>query len=122
MSGPYVLGIDFGTESVRVGIFDQAGAPLVFASQAYPLYHPQPGWAEQQPDEWWSALVAATRTALATSGIAKEEIVGLGADCTSCTVVALDEHFRPLRPAIIWMDVRAADQARRIAATRPPAR
>ena len=65
MTGPYILGIDFGTESVRVGIFDQAGAPLVFASQTYPLYHPQPGWAEQQPDAWWSALVAATRTALA---------------------------------------------------------
>jgi len=44
MSAPYVLGIDFGTESVRVGIFDQAGTPLVFASQTYPLYHPQPGW------------------------------------------------------------------------------
>ena len=63
---------------------------------------------------------AATRTALAESGIAKEEIVGLGADCTSCTVVALDERFRPLRPAIIWMDVRAADQARRIAASGHP--
>ena len=121
MTGPYVLGIDFGTESVRVGIFDRAGVPLVFASQTYPLYHPQPGWAEQQPDAWWSALVAATRTALAESGIAKEEIVGLGADCTSCTVVALDDRFRPLRPAIIWMDVRAADQARRIAASGHPA-
>ena len=117
MSGPYVLGIDFGTESVRVGIFDQAGAPLVFASQTYPLYHPQPGWAEQRPDEWWSAFVVATRQAMAASGIAKEEIVGLGADCTSCTVVALDGVFRPLRPAIIWMDVRSADQARRIAAS-----
>jgi FGGY-family pentulose kinase len=121
MSGPYVLGIDFGTESVRVGIFDPAGVPVVFASQAYPLYHPHPGWAEQQPDEWWSALVAATRTALAAGGIAPDEIVGLGADCTSCTVVALDERFRPLRPAIIWMDVRAANQARRIAASGHPA-
>jgi FGGY-family pentulose kinase len=121
MSGPYVLGIDFGTESVRVGVFDAAGRPRVFATECYPLRHPHPGWAEQQPDEWWSALVAATRRALAGGDIAPEAIVGLGADCTSCTVVTLDERFRPMRPAIIWMDVRAASQARRIAATGHPA-
>jgi FGGY-family pentulose kinase len=121
MPGPYVLGIDFGTESVRVGVFDPAGEPRVFASHAYPLRHPHPGWAEQRPEEWWPALVAATRRAVAESGIAAEEIVGLGADCTSCTVVALDERFRPLRPAIIWMDVRAAGQAWRIAASGHPA-
>jgi FGGY-family pentulose kinase len=121
MLGPYVIGIDFGTESVRVGIFSQAGEPIAFASQAYNLYHPYPGWAEQNPDEWWSALVAATKSVMQKSGVAKDEIVGLGADCTSCTVVAMDHNFQPLRPAILWMDVRAADQARRIAATGHPA-
>ena len=117
MPGPYVIGIDFGTESARVGVFDMAGQPLAFASQTYPLYHPQAGWAEQQPDEWWSALVTATRAAVEKSGVASEEIVGIGADCTSCTVVLMDENFAPLRPAVIWMDVRAADQARRLAET-----
>lgn len=121
MQGPYVIGIDFGTESVRVGVFTQTGQPVAFASQAYPLYHPHPGWAEQKPEEWWSALVAATRAVLAKSGVPKEEIIGLGADCTSCTVVAMDEEFQPLRPAVIWMDVRAADQARRMAETGHPA-
>ncbi|MCL4298230.1 MAG: xylulose kinase [Anaerolineae bacterium] len=121
MGGPYVIGIDFGTESVRVGIFDKAGQPVAFASQEYPLYHPHPGWAEQKPDEWWAALVRATRAVLEKSGVAKEEIIGLGADCTSCTVVPMDQNFQPLRPAIIWMDVRAADQARRIAASGHPA-
>ena len=121
MNGPYVMGIDFGTESVRVGVFDLTGRPVVFASQPYQLSHPRPGWAEQDPDEWWSALVIATRTALAESGIPKEAIVGLGTDCTSCTVLAMDEQCQPLRPAIIWMDVRAAEQARRIAASVHPA-
>ncbi len=121
MNGPYVLGIDFGTESVRVGVFDRTGRPLAFASQTYPLDHPHPGWAEQKPDEWWAALVAATRAAVAKSGVNKVEIVGLGTDCTSCTVLALGDNFEPLRPAIIWMDVRAAAQARRIAETGHPA-
>ncbi len=113
--GPYVMGIDFGTESVRVGIFTLTGKPIIFASESYPLRHPRPGWAEQQPDEWWSALVMAVRRSLQESGVPKESIVGIGADCTSCTVVAMDADFRPLRPAILWMDVRAADQATRIA-------
>ncbi len=121
MTGPYVMGIDFGTESVRVGLFDLEGRPAVFASQTYPLRHPHPGWAEQQPEEWWAALVTASRAALEQSGIPKEAILGVGADCTSCTVVAMDAQFRPLRPAIIWMDVRAAEQARRIARTGHPA-
>lgn len=120
--GPYVLGVDFGTESVRVGIFDLTGRPITFAAETYPLYHPRPGWAEQQPNEWWQAFVTATRRALAQSGVPGAAIAGIGADCTSCTVVLMDEHFTPLRPAIIWMDVRAAEQANRIAQIDDPAR
>jgi ribulokinase len=119
--GPFVIGVDFGTESARVGIFTISGQAVVFASQEYPLYHPRPGWAEQKPQDWWAAFVLALRKALRTSGVRREEIVGIGADCTSCTVLLLDENCSPLRPAIIWMDVRAADQARRIAATGHPA-
>ncbi len=96
MHAPYIIGIDFGTESVRVGVFNQIGEPIAFASQTYPLTHPYPGWAEQKPEEWWSALVTATRAAVDKSGVPKDEIVGLGADCTSCTVVAMDENFQPL--------------------------
>ncbi len=118
---PYVLGIDYGTESVRVGIFTLTGEPVVFASEPYPLRHPQQGWAEQRPDEWWQSLVAATRRAVSESGVRPDEIVGIGADCTSCTVVTLDKNFAPLRPAIIWMDVRATEQAARMAATGHPA-
>lgn len=113
----HVMGIDFGTESVRVGIFTLDGKPVVFASEPYKLSHPRSGWAEQDPAEWWAALVKATRAALAQSNLPPEAIAGIGTDCTSCTVVAMDENFRPLRPAILWMDVRAADQARRIAAS-----
>jgi FGGY-family pentulose kinase len=112
----YVMGVDFGTESVRVGIFTLEGQPVVFASEPYPLSHPRSGWAEQDPGDWWAAVVKATNSAMQRSGLPKEAVVGIGADCTSCTVVAMDADFRPLRPAILWMDVRAADQAHRIAA------
>jgi len=119
--GPYVLGIDYGTESVRVGIFDQEGTPVVFAGEAYSLNHPYPGWAEQDPDEWWGCLVKATRRALDEGNVSPEEIAGLSVDATTCTVVALDRQDRVLRPAIMWMDVRAVDQAIRVQETEDPA-
>lgn len=115
--GPYFMGMDGGTESVRVGVFDHEGTPVGFASCTYALKHPRPGWAEQDPDEWWSSLVMAVREVMRESGIAPQEIAGISVDSTTCTVVALDEYDRVLRPAIMWMDVRAADQARRIAQT-----
>jgi ribulokinase len=65
--------------------------------------------------------VAAVHEAMSESGVSPEEISGISHDCTSCTVVALDESDQVLRPAILWMDVRAADQARRIGETGDPA-
>ena len=62
--GPYFLGFDGGTESMRVGIFDREGTPITFAAEAYALKHPRPGWAEQNPAEWWACLVAAVQSAL----------------------------------------------------------
>jgi len=120
-SGPYFMGIDGGTESVRVGVFDQEGTPIGFASCPYALTHPHPGWAEQNPSEWWSSLVTAVREVMSKNAIDREAIAGISLDATTCTVVAVDEQNRVLRPAIMWMDVRAADQARRIAETGDPA-
>lgn len=120
--GPYLLGIDFGTESCRAGIFDTAGRLLASEATTYELTHPRPGWAEQDPDEWWSALVRSIRSAMKQADVPREAIAGLSVDATTCTVVALDASGRHIRPAIMWMDVRAADQARRIGESHHDAR
>ena len=117
VEGPYFVGIDGGTESIRVGIFDREGTPVVFAGEAYELKHPKSGWAEQDPDEWWGCLVKAMRRALDEGNVDPEEISGISVDATTCTVVALDRKDRILRPAIMWMDVRASDQALRVEET-----
>lgn len=57
------------TESARVGIFDREGNPVVFARETYALKYPRPGWTEQDPDEWWSCLVAAAKRAMSESGV-----------------------------------------------------
>ena len=61
INGPFVMGIDFGTESCRVAIFDLEGHPISFAATPYKTHYPRPGWAEQSPDDWWNALMASTR-------------------------------------------------------------
>ncbi|MBV9424853.1 MAG: hypothetical protein JOZ98_18230 [Solirubrobacterales bacterium] len=117
----YMMGIDFGTEGVRVGIFDGDGSPVGFSSSTYGTDHPHSGWAEQDPDEWWSALGEAVPAALRDGDITGGHIAGISVDATASTVLAVDADGRPLRPAILWMDVRAAEQAERVSATNDPA-
>ncbi len=115
------MGIDFGTGGARIGIFDREGTPVAFHAGEWETRYPRSGWAEQDPNEWWSCLVAASRGAMEKSGLSPEEIAGISVDATASTVVAVDENDRHLRPAIMWMDVRASDQADRIAQTGDPA-
>ena len=115
------MGIDFGTGGARVGIFDREGTALVFNSVEWETKFPRPGQAEQNPDDWWSGLVQATKGALEQSGVSPEDIVGISADTTGSTVVAVDGNDQHIRPAIMWMDVRASEQAGRIADTGDPA-
>ena len=110
-----VVALDGGTEGVRAGLFDPAGRPVGFARASYPTTHPRQGWAEQNPKAWWAAAVEATRAVMAHTD--PHAVKGIAVACTSCTVVACDADGEALRPALIWMDVRAADQARRIAET-----
>lgn len=107
--GPFVMGIDFGTESCRVGIFDLVGSPVAFAATTYKTTHPAPGWAEQSPIDWWGALVASTHRVMERAGLQPHQIAGISYDATTMTVVALDKTGEALRPAIMWMDVRATE-------------
>ncbi len=117
MAASYVIGIDGGTESVRAGVFDTAGQPVGVAQSAYDTAFPGPAWAEQDPEAWWRALGEAVRGALRQAGIDGRQVAGLALDTTCCTVVLLDESGQPLRPSIIWMDVRAAEEAQAVAET-----
>lgn len=119
--GPYVIGIDGGTESVRVGLFDLRGTLLLSKNKAYDTQYPQAGWAEQEPHEWWTALTQAVNELVGSAKANPDEVKGIAVDSTCCTVVFLDQHMRPLRNALLWMDVRAAKEARLIAESGHPA-
>ena len=117
----YYMAVDAGTESVRVGVFNQFGRLLSSAAAAYETVYPQSGWAEQDPEAWWTALTQATRRCLEKAAIQDNPIAGISVDATTCTLVPLDSDGRHLSPALLWMDVRAADQAQRIFDTGHPA-
>ena len=119
--GPYLLGIDGGTESLRVGIFNLEGRRIAFVSEPYPVYFPRPGFAEQDPEDWWKAFKRALSKALDQGKINPREIKAIGMDATSCTVVFTDKQGNPLRKAILWMDVRASEEAKLIAGIDDPA-
>lgn len=109
----YLMGIDFGTESVRVAIFDTRGTPVTFAATPYKTTHPRGGWAEQDPVEWMQCLQASSHKALENARISPASILGISFDATTMTVCALNQNGDALRPAIMWMDVRATEQAAR---------
>lgn len=121
MSKKYVMGFDGGTGGMRVGIYDLEGNEIVFAATEYPTVHKHPGWAEQNPLDWWNCLAISVKKALEQSGIDKEDIVAIGYDVTCCSVVLSMKDGTPLRDSLIWMDVRASKEAHQIAATGHPA-
>ena len=118
---PYVMGIDAGTEAVKAGLFDLKGNKIAAGSRSYKTYFPRPGWAEQDPREWWEGLVGAVQDCVQVAGVAPQEIIGVSADATTCTLVPMGADGQELRRAFLWMDVRAVDQANRIFASGAPA-
>src|SRR6266516_3248250 len=99
-----LLGIDLGTTGVKAALFAvDDGHVLADAFFDYPLYHPHPGWAEQDPAEWWQATISAIRACLsaaASHGIQPADVRGIGLSGQMHGVVLLDEQRHVLRPCI----------------------
>lgn len=106
-----LLGIDLGTSSLRAAVVDEEGRIRGLGSRDYGIDSPRPGWAEQSPDVWWQAAVAAVRGALRQSRTSPSAITGIGLSGQMHGTVLVDDAERALAPAIIWADSRSAAQA-----------
>ncbi len=113
----YFLTADGGTESIRARVYDLSGTCLASAAVPYETKFSSGARAEQNPEDWWSGFVTAARKAIADSSVDPSAIEAITLATTSCTVVALDAGGKPLRPSIIWMDVRASAEADAVLAT-----
>jgi len=104
-----LLGIDIGTSACKAALFQRNGAVVAEASESYPVHYPRPGWAEQDPEDWWQAACAAIRTLLRESGRAPSDIAGVGVDGQSWSAIPLSAEGRVLGRTPIWTDTRAAE-------------
>ncbi|WP_239062224.1 FGGY-family carbohydrate kinase [Streptomyces sp. SID13031] len=101
-----MLGIDIGTTAVKVILFDPAGRPVRAHTTAYGIRRPQPGWAEQDPLDWWLGCQAGIRAVL--DGVPVGAVKSTGVVSQVNTHVFTDDDLVPLGPAIIWQDQRCA--------------
>lgn len=104
------LGIDLGTSSVRALLLDERGEVLGVQSRAHPIISSRPGFAEQDPEQWWVLTAAAVRDVLAGCDLSGADVQGVGLSGQMHGLVTLDGAGRSVRPAIIWPDLRCAAQ------------
>ncbi|MBO7386219.1 MAG: xylulokinase [Lachnospiraceae bacterium] len=118
MSKNLLMGIDIGTSACKVAVFDIKGNVIAQSNKAYKVYYPNPGWAEQDPDEWWDAICAAIREILDMKIFSPDEIAAIGVDGQSWSAIPVDAEGKVLDRTPIWMDTRAreiCDRAKRLA-------
>src|SRR5829696_3326339 len=102
------IGLDVGTTGLKALAVDEAGRVVARSEVGYPLATPRPGWAEQDPADWWRA----TRRALDALGVG--EVAGIGLSGQMHGLVALDAAGTVIRPAILWNDGRTAAECAEI--------
>ena len=100
----YTIGIDLGTSAVKLLLVDTEGAVKNEVTREYPLFFPHPGWSEQKPEDWWTAVCGGIPELV--KDINKEEILGIGLGGQMHGLVALDADDNVVRPAILWNDGR----------------
>jgi len=110
----HVLGIDLGTSSLKALLLREDGSPVGTATRAYPIAAPYPGWAEQDPRAWWTALCGATHDILVSTGAPAESVRAIAVGGQMHGLTLLDGRGEPLRAAIIWPDQRSTAEARAI--------
>ncbi len=102
----HAVGFDLGTSGLKAVLVDEAGRVVRSARQPYPLHTPAAGYAEQDPEVWWEALLVTSRTLL--DGVVAPDAVGLTGQMHSAVVLGRDDA--PIGPAILWNDQRTVEE------------
>lgn len=112
-----ILGLDLGTQSLKGMLLDTEKGVVNIQSEGYPLDFPKLDWAQEDPENWWSALkaVLARMKREAPAAFASISVIGFSGQMHG--MVPLDEKHSPVMPAVIWVDQRSKEQVRRIEAS-----
>ncbi|MEM9929904.1 MAG: FGGY family carbohydrate kinase [Bacteroidota bacterium] len=109
----YTIGYDIGSSSIKAALVE-AQTGKVLARVTAPdtemgMASPEPGWAEQAPEDWYKYVVAATKKILASTQVPSEDIKAVGIGYQMHGLVLVDDQHKVIRPSIIWCDGRAVD-------------
>ena len=102
------IGIDLGTSAAKLLLMDETGGIQNIVTKEYPLEFPQPGWSQQNPEDWVRAIEEGIPELL--KGSDASQVSGIGAGGQMHGLVVLDEEDNVIRPAILWNDGRTAEQ------------
>lgn len=106
-----LIGIDIGTTNVKTLLLDaDSGSTLATAVREYPINQPQPGYAEQNPDDWWHAVIETVHETLTTSRTDPQRVRAIGLSGQMHGITFLGSDSKPLRSSIIWADTRSSTQ------------
>lgn len=102
------IGIDLGTSAVKLLLMDGDGNIKNVVSEEYPLYFPNPGWSEQNPDDWYEGVVKGIHKLLLN--VDKSQVAGISFGGQMHGLVILDKNDKVIRPAILWNDGRTVKE------------
>ena len=102
------IGVDLGTSAVKLLLMDETGQIKNIVTKEYPLEFPQPGWSQQNPEDWKKAVTEGIPELL--TGFNADSLAGIGCGGQMHGLVVLDKDDNVIRPAILWNDGRTAKQ------------
>ncbi len=111
MTGRFILAHDLGTTGDKASLYDAEGHVQASTLFGYGTEYPQVNWVEQNPEDWWGAVCVSTQRLLQTAQVDTEDIACIVFSGQMMGCVAVDRQARPLRPAIIWADMRGVAEA-----------
>ncbi|MDP6545102.1 MAG: FGGY family carbohydrate kinase [Phycisphaerae bacterium] len=110
MDKQFLVGIDLGSSAVKTMVINAEGDILASAGEEYPMYFPQPGWVEYNPEDWWNAVKSTLKTCLSHADVDSAAIAGIGVSGLGCCCVPMDEEGNIIFPALPWCDMRATEE------------
>ena len=111
----HVIGIDLGSQSLKAIALDPGGRPVAQASRPYDLVCPHPAWAQEDPADWYRAILEVVAEIVASLGLRPRDVGALAFGSQVDGVVAVGRDGAVLHPAIIWLDRRAEAETRALA-------
>ena len=112
-----LIGLDIGTTALKAALFDTAGKLLAVSTQEYSLITPQVNYVEEAGEVYWSAFQEAVKELKEIHPIHEDDEIALGISAQGETLFFMDKEGRLLRNAIVWMDNRAAEEAKMLKET-----